>query len=109
LVCLCSSVRSFQRNDTLNPVPGDLVARLGLIDRAAGREARYVDRLPQILGALRAQARVESVTASNAIEGIVVDPGRAPGLVSGTITRFRDRSEAEFAGLHLHRLLFSFT
>jgi Fic family protein len=123
-------MRSFQRTDTLSPVPGNLVATLGLIDRAAGGEARYVDQLPQFLEALRDQARVESVTASNAIEGVIVDPGRAPGLVSGAVSRFRDRSEAEFAGytaaldylnhddpgelsvalvLHMHRLLFSFT
>jgi Fic family protein len=73
---------------------------------------------------------VESVTASSAIEGIVVEPARVPRLVSGAPSRFRDRNEAEFAGytaaldylnqeepgelcvglvLHLHRLLFSFT
>ena len=97
---------------------------------AAGAEARFVDRLPQLLIALRQQTRVESIIASSAIEGVHVDDVRAPDLVSGAPRRVRNRSEAEFAGysaaleylnnddpgaltvglvLHLHRLLFSFT
>jgi Fic family protein len=123
-------MRSFQRKSTLDPVPGDLVQTLRRIDRAAGAEARYTDQLPQLLDALRAEARIESITASSAIEGIVVEQTRVPGLVSPDAARFRNRSEAEFAGyraaldflqqenpgelhvglvLHLHRLLFSFT
>lgn len=123
-------MRSFQRDSTLDPVPGDIVATLRTIDRSAGSEARYLDQLPQLLEALSNQARVESITASNAIEGVTVDDSRIPALVSGTPRRFRNRSEAEFAGytaaldylnqpepgqlsvglvLHLHRLLFSFT
>ena len=90
----------------------------------------YADQLPQLLVALREQARIESVTASSALEGIVVDGSRIPKLASGTPPRVRNRSEAEFAGysaaldyllqgdageitvglmLHLHRLLFSLT
>jgi Fic family protein len=123
-------MRSFQHSSTLDPVPGEIVAALRRIDLAAGAEGRYVDQLPQLLGALREQARIESVTASNAIEGVVVEDDRVPRLVSGRDQRFRNRSEAEFAGysaaldylyqdetddlgvglvLHLHRLLFSFT
>jgi Fic family protein len=122
-------MRSFQRSTTLDPVPGIIVATLRSIDLAAGAEARYVDQLPQLLAALREQARVESVTASSAIEGVTVAGARVPRLLSPNPTRFRDRSEAEFAGytasldylnhadagalsvgliLHLHRLLFSF-
>jgi Fic family protein len=123
-------MRSLQRIATLDPVPGDIVATLRTIDRSAGSEARYLDQLPQLLEALRHQARVESITASNAIEGVIVDDSRVTALVSGASRRFRNRSEAEFAGytaaldylnqeeagnlsvgllLHLHRLLFSFT
>jgi Fic family protein len=123
-------MRSFQREATLDPVPGDVVATLREIDRAAGSEARHLDQLPQLLEALRDQARVESITASNAIEGVIVDDSRVTALVSGASRRFRNRSEAEFAGytaaldylnqeeagdlsvgllLHLHRLLFSHT
>ena len=122
-------MRSFQRTDTLDPVPGIVVAVLRAIDLAAGAEARYADQLPQLLEALREQARIESITASSAIEGVTVDESRVAGLVSANPSRFRDRSEAEFAGytaaldylhqaepgpvtiglvLHLHRLLFSF-
>ncbi len=122
-------MRSFQRSSTLDPVPGDIVATLRRIDLAAGAEARFADQLPQLLIALREQARIESITASSAIEGVVVEDARVPRLVSGHAQRFRNRSEAEFAGytaaldylyrsdagdltvglvLHLHRLLFSF-
>lgn len=121
-------MRSFQRAETLDPVPGDVVTMLRRIDLAAGAEARAADQLPQLLDALRVRARIESVTASNAIEGVVVDDARIPTLVSGRADRFRNRSEAEFAGyttaldylnqldreelsvglvLHLHRLLFA--
>ncbi len=123
-------MRSFQHTQTLDPVPGDVVALLRQIDRAAGAEGRYADQLPHLFGALREQARVESITASSAIEGVVVDDVRIPKLVSGTPGALRNRSEAEFAGyssaldylnqqepgklgvgliLHLHRLLFSYS
>ena len=122
-------MRSFQWSETLDPVPGDIVMTLRRIDRAAGAETRHSDQLPQLLEALRAQARIQSVTASSALEGVVVNQARVPKLVSGSAERFRNRSEAEFAGytsaldhlnredpgglsvgliLHLHRLLFSF-
>jgi Fic family protein len=123
-------MRSFVRPSTLDPVPGDIVSVLRRIDTAAGAEARYADQLPQLLRGLQQQARIESVTASSAIEGVHVADARVHHLVSGDPQRLRDRSEAEFAGysaaldhvnerdpgelsvgliLHLHRLLFSFT
>ena len=122
-------MQSFQKTTTLDPVPGVVVAVLRSIDLAAGAERRYVDQLPQLLEALREQARIESVKASSAIEGVTVAEERVAGLVSANPSRFRDRSEKEFAGhtaaldylhraepgeltigliLHLHRLLFSF-
>jgi fido (protein-threonine AMPylation protein) len=123
-------MRSFTRAGTLDPVPGDIVSLLRRIDIAAGAEERHLDQLPRLLGALQEQARIESVTASSAIEGVHVAEGRVPNLLSGHPQRIRNRSEAEFAGysaaldylnqqdpgelsvglvLHLHRLLFSFT
>jgi Fic family protein len=120
---------SFVRISTLDPVPGDIVTLLRRIDQVAGSEARYTDQLPHLLGALQIEARIESVTASSAIEGVHVAAGRVAHLLSGVPTRIRNRSEAEFAGysaaldalyhdnpgeltvglvLHLHRLLYSF-
>jgi Fic family protein len=120
-------MRSFQSTYTLDPVPGDVVALLRRIDRAAGAEGQHRDQLPQLLSALRDQARVESVTASSAIEGVVVKSSRVAKLTSTSPGALRNRSEAEFAGytnaldylsqqeprdlniglvLHLHRLLF---
>lgn len=122
-------MRSFQRAETLDPVPSGVVTSLRRIDLAAGAEPRYADQLPRLLDALRKQARIESITASSAIEGVLVDEARVSKLVSGGAERFRNRSESEFAGytaaldhlnhadpgelsvgliLHLHRLLFSF-
>mgnify|MGYP002654406124 CR=1 FL=1 len=94
-------MRSFTRVSTLDPVPGDIVSLLRRIDIAAGAEARHVDQLPRLLGALQEQARIESVTASSAIEGVHVAEGRVPNLVSGNPQRIRNRSEAEFAGYSL--------
>lgn len=114
----------------MDPVPGDVVKLLARIDRAAGAAGQYRDQLPHLMTALAESARIESITASSAIEGVFVDSVRLPGLASGSTARFRNRSEAEFAGyraaldylyasdqeplslgliLHLHRLLLSFT
>ncbi|MGQ0743144.1 MAG: Fic family protein [Acidimicrobiales bacterium] len=121
-------MRSFQRSTTLDPVPGHIVGTLRRIDLAAGREARFKDEAPQILAGLSQTTRVESITASSAIEGVLVAQGRARHLADASNPRPRNRSESEFAGyaaaldylnrqdpgplsvgliLHLHRLLFS--
>lgn len=123
-------MRSFEHPQTFDPVPGSIVGLLRLIDQGAGGEARHADQLPQLLASLRIQARIESVTASSAIEGVTVDNARVSKLASGTESRFRNRSEEEFAGYtealdylnatsaeplsvglvcHLHRLLYSHT
>lgn len=122
-------MRSFQRPSTFDPIPASVVTLLRRIDRSAGAEAAHRQQVPQLLDALRETARIESITASSAIEGVVIDDARVPGIVSGG-SRLRNRNEAEFAGytaaldylhqhnaselsvglvLHLHRLLFSNT
>jgi Fic family protein len=80
-----------------------------------------------LLQQLSEHARIASITASNAIEGVVLDSQRAEHIAEGS-PRFRNRNEREFAGyrdavdallrleiyeplsvpfvLHLHRLLF---
>lgn len=127
-------MRSFvDINYTFRSQPVSLGVRLGRIDVGRGREGLYRDQLPQLLDALAETTRVESITASSAIEGVVVDPGRVQGLVAehAESRRFRNRNEREFAGyrdamdeisrapdleafsvpyvLHLHRLLFGHT
>lgn len=91
-------MRSFQWAATLDPVPGHVVKLLARVDRAAGAEGQYRDQLPHLMTGLAESARIESITASSAIEGVFVDSVRMPGLASGSTTRFRNRSEAEFAG-----------
>jgi Fic family protein len=126
-------MRSFIDLDrTLGAQPLRLGARLARLDVRRGREGMFRDQLPQILDALAETTRIESITASSAIEGVVVDPGRIKRLAEDSENRrFRNRNEREFAGyrdaideitraptletlsvpyiLHLHRLLFGHT
>lgn len=112
-------------------VPGEVVTLLRSIDIGAGSEALYSNQLPTLLAELAQRARGESITASSAIEGIVVpDPDRVRRIVEGRPVRLRSRSEQELAGYrktldylftgdwaplnvglvpHLHRLLWSET
>jgi Fic family protein len=103
---------------------------LARIDLGRGQEALFTDQSPEILSRLAEDARIQSITASNEIEGITVEPGRAEGLAENRLA-FRTRSEQEFAGyrdaldeltrsnhletvtvpyiLHLHRLIFRYS
>jgi Fic family protein len=125
-------MRSFTDPDTtLAMVPGEVVTLLRSIDIGAGSEALYRNQLPALLAELAQRARGESITASSALEGIVVpDADRAHRIVEGRRLTLRTRSEQELAGyrktldylftenwaplnvglvLHLHRLLWSET
>ncbi|WP_199234573.1 Fic family protein [Kribbella sp. VKM Ac-2568] len=105
--------------------------RLRDIDTGRGSEALYRHQLPALLTELASRARVQSITASSAIEGVVVpDTRRAQRIINGDAGVLRNRSEQELAGyrktldylfqedwhplnvgliLHLHRLLWSET
>jgi Fic family protein len=125
-------MQSFEDLDALvGSVPFTVVTDLRTIDTGRGSEALYRDKLPALLTSLADRARVASIEASSAIEGIVVtDRGRAADIVAGRSTGLRDRSEQELAGYraaldylyqeewrplnvglitHLHRLLFQYT
>lgn len=110
-------------------------ARIGVllqrIDVGHGREDLYRDQAPQLLVSLAENARIESIRASNAIEGVEVPTQRAARLTKPPQPQFRNRNEREFAGyrdaidyivrlnswdypsvglaLHLHRQLFRHT
>ena len=112
---------------TFGGQPRELGAVLARIDTGRGQEQLFMDQRPQLLRRLSEKARIASITASNAIEGVVVESGRAERIAAGT-PRFRNRNEREFAGyrdaidalmrsdsydpltvafvLHLHRQLF---
>ncbi len=115
---------------SLGGQPPRLGALLARIDVARGREDLFADQVPQLLASLAEETRIASITASSAIEGVVVELDRAERIVSATGSgRFRNRNEREFAGyrdaidgiarsdrqeelsvalvLHLHRLLFA--
>lgn len=107
--------------------PRELGPILARVDTGRGREQLFLDQVPEALRQLSDNARIASITASNAIEGIIVDSERALKIAEGT-PRFRNRNEKEFAGyrdamdgfmqldryeplsipflLHLHRQLF---
>jgi Fic family protein len=125
-------VRSFADLDrVIGRVPADIVMRLRSIDTGRGSEALYQHQLPALLTELANRARIQSITASSAIEGVVVpDAERAERVIDGRAGVLRNRSEQELVGyrkaldylfqedwhplnigllLHLHRLLWSET
>src|SRR5665213_2657083 len=111
---------------TFGNQPLELGAALARIDTGRGQERLFEAQMPELLSQLSVSARIASITASNAIENIVLDGARAEGIVDGSAP-FRNRNEQEFAGyrdaldsliridgyeplsvpylLHLHRLL----
>ncbi len=110
---------------TFSGQPARLGVLLHRVDVGRGREELFTDQLPELLRALAESARIASIRASNAIEGVEVGTDRAAGLAGGG--RFRNRNEREFAGyrdavdelmraraepisvpliLHLHRRIF---
>jgi Fic family protein len=125
-------LRSFADLEALiGLVPAQVVTRLSAIDFGRGSEALYRDQMPGLLTELAERARVLSITASSAIEGVIVaDVDRARRIVDRRTMTLRNRSEQELAGyrdaqdylnredwrplnsgliLHLHRLLFTHT
>ncbi|MGL5859914.1 MAG: Fic family protein, partial [Phycicoccus sp.] len=115
----------------LGRVPATVVTRLARGDVGRGRQELFRHRLPELLAELADRSRVASITASSALEGVVVaDRARAAAILSGRAGVLRTRSEQEFAGyraaldhlftadwrplnvgllLHLHRELFAHT
>ncbi|HET8566083.1 MAG TPA: Fic family protein [Solirubrobacterales bacterium] len=79
-------------------MPPRLGALLGRVDQGSGRQQLYEDQVPELLRRLARQTKVESITASNAIEGVEVDQARAESLAGPHRPRFRNRDEKEFAG-----------
>jgi Fic family protein len=121
-------LRSFSHiTDRFAAIPLDVVQLLTSIDNSRGREELFHTQAPQVLERLAARTRFDSITASSAIEDVVLDDERALELLRGEPTGpYRDRSEGEFAGyrdavdyliakepeplgvplvLHVHRLL----
>jgi Fic family protein len=125
-------LRSFADVDAvIGLVPAHIVTRLRAIDFGRGLEALYRDQMPGLLTELADRARVLSITASSAIEGVIVaDADRAQRIINRQAATLRNRSEQELAGyrdaqdylfqqdwhplnagliVHLHRLLFAHT
>lgn len=83
---------------TFAGMPARLGVLLNHVDVGRGRQQLYEDQLPELLSGLAEQTKVESIRASNAIEGVEVDPERAQLLAGPERPKFRNRSEKEFAG-----------
>lgn len=112
---------------TFSGQPRELGALLARIDTSRGQERLFGDQMPELQHSLSEHARIASITASNAIEGVIVAGERAERIAEGAGS-FRNRNEREFAGYrdaidmlmrlreyeplsvplvsHLHRLLF---
>jgi Fic family protein len=122
----------FDIDHALARLPAELVTLLASVEYGRGREALFRVQAPQVLERLAARTRFDSITASSAIENVVVDDDRALKLLREPTadSAYRDRSEAEFAGyrdatdellrkqpepltvplvLHVHRLLMRHT
>lgn len=115
---------------TFGGQPRELGAILARVDTGRGQEQLFLDQRPELLKRLSENARIASITASNAIEGVIVENERAELIVEGA-PKFRNRSEQEFAGyrdaidglmrteeqeplsvpfvLHLHRQMFMYS
>jgi hypothetical protein len=93
-------LRSFADLDALvGLVPAQVVTRLSAIDFGRGSEALYRDQMPGLLTELTDRARVQSITASSAIEGVIVaNADRAQRIINRRTTTLRNRSEQELAG-----------
>lgn len=92
-------MKSFQDPDrSFADMPPSLGVLLKKVDQGSGRQQLYEDQVPELLRRLARQTKVESITASNAIEGVEVDPNRAEALAGSDRPHFRNRSEKEFAG-----------
>ncbi len=81
---------------TFSGQPPQLGVVLQRVDTGRGREELFRNQLPELLQSLAESARVASIRASNAIEGVEVEAERAERLAGGA--RFRNRNEREFAG-----------
>jgi Fic family protein len=93
-------MRSFlDISDRFARIPLGLVDLLARIERSRGREELLRVQAPQVLERLAARTRFDSITASSAIEDVILDDDRALALVRGLPAGpYRDRSEREFAG-----------
>lgn len=84
---------------TLSAQPARLGVLLHRADVGRGREELYRNQLTELLDSLSEETKVASITASSAIEGVTVEPGRGQKLaLSADPPRFRNRNEREFAG-----------
>lgn len=99
IIALTALLNSFSNPErTLGGMPPDIGELLRRVDQGSGRQELYENQLPALLRELARQTRVESITASVAIEGVEVEQDRAERLARGTAKKFRDRDEQEFAG-----------
>lgn len=78
-------------------LPLGTVWLLEKLAESKGKQSLYEKQSPQILGALREMALVESTESSNRIEGVTVERERLRPLILGN-ARPRDRSEEEIVG-----------
>ena len=76
----------------LGAVPAPLVMTLRDVDRGQGSEGLFLDQVPDLLTELADRARVASITASSALEGVVVkNRSRAAAIIANQPIELRTR------------------
>ena len=90
-------MRSFVTPSTFDPVPSAVLHWLRIIDQGQGREQFYQRESKAVLDSLATRSRIESVIASNEIEGITAPRRRAERVIDNQLAP-RDRPEQELAG-----------
>lgn len=88
---------SFTEPHLLATVPSKLVSLLRRIDLAQGGIARLTHDAPVLADALAARSRIDSVIASNELEGVRTERHRAEGLIRNVVSP-ASRDEHEIAG-----------
>src|SRR6476659_609224 len=72
---------------------GPLLARMAT---GKGGQGPFEDQMPELLARLAEDARIASIPASNAIEGVIVEDDRAERIAEGS-RRYRNRNDRAFA------------
>ena len=88
---------SFDESRLLASVPSRLVSLLRRIDLAQGGIARLTHDAPVLADALAARSRIDSVIASNELEGVRTERHRAEGLIRNVVSP-TSRDEHEITG-----------
>lgn len=79
-------------------IPASTSWHLADLGKFCGKQTLYTRQSPQRLKALREHALIESAVSSDRIEGVEIEPSRAPDVLVALKPLFRDRDEDDVFG-----------